>query len=119
MTRPISPDTTLRMPKPRGEQAQAMRNANSNFEEIILRQVVKAMRKTVPDSGLMGSKSGKQLFDHLIENALSATLANKGGIGIARIMEEGQQGGPKKKSHVSFKVYSQDHDIGDRGRPRP
>ena len=113
MTTPITHSNPRMLPQAKAGEAAGLKKANTDFEKIMLRQVVKAMRKTIPDSGLLSSKSGKQLYDHLMESALSNALSKRGGIGISDIVESQQPGGNQKKSEVLFKVYSPDHDIDD------
>ena len=61
---------------------------SAQFESVFLYKVVEAMRSTVPDSGLLTSKAGSQMHDHLIAQALSDTLAKSGGIGISQYFQE-------------------------------
>ena len=113
MTTPITDTKPRMLPQPKSGEASGLKKANRDFETIMLRQVVKAMRKTIPESGLLSSKTGKQLYDHLMESALSNALSKRGGIGISDVIEGQQPGGNQKKSEVLFKVYSPDHDIDD------
>jgi hypothetical protein len=61
---------------------------SEQFETVFLYKVVEAMRSTVPDSGLLTSKAGSQMHDHLIAQALSDTMAQGGGIGISQYFQE-------------------------------
>jgi len=67
-----------------GEGAGALHRANTEFEAVLLRQLVVAMRKTVPQSETMPASS--KLYDHFIEEGLSRHLADVGGIGLADLL---------------------------------
>jgi flagellar protein FlgJ len=99
-------------------QAQ-LKQANQDFEALLMRHLVKAMRKTVPDSGLFSSETARQFNDHLIESALSDSLASGGGIGINKLMESQQEGETKRNIKKLVKILSPGHDIADRGRVNP
>jgi len=96
-----------------------LKQANQDFEALLVRHLVKAMRKTVPESGLFSSETSRQLNDHLIENALSDSLASGGGIGINKLMESQQEGATKRNIKKLVKFLSPGHDIADRGRVKP
>ena len=71
--------------------------ANKDFEALLVREVVKSMRKTVPDSGLFSSETGQAMSDYLIENALSECLAKGRGLGIDKLLQQPQLEGSGKK----------------------
>ena len=71
-----------------GAQRQRLDSANTDFEAVLLRQLVVAMRKTIPQSSssLFGSGSSK-MYEHFIEDGLSRHLAEVGGIGLSEMLE--------------------------------
>ncbi|MGM0578350.1 MAG: rod-binding protein [Myxococcota bacterium] len=58
------------------------RAVTDGFESLLLKRLVTAMRKTVPDSGLLASGPGGQMYDHLIEQALADHLARGDALGL-------------------------------------
>ena len=67
-------------------------SVGSQFEQVLLHKVVEAMRATVPESGLMSSGSGGQIYDHLIAQAMSQAMSKAGGSGVGHKIH-GQLGG--------------------------
>ena len=70
---------------------------NKDFEVLLLRELVKSMRKTVPNSGLFSSETGQAMSDYLIENALSECLAKGRGLGIDKLLQQPPLEGSGKK----------------------
>lgn len=65
------------------------------FESLLLKQVVKALRSTVPDGGLGVSGAGSQMYDHFIEDALTSAMSDAGGVGLASLFDPvGSGNGP-------------------------
>lgn len=79
--RPI--DSSMRPPSglESGGHRANVRDAAVEFEAVMLRQMVEALRKATR----MGDEeeSGQQMTEHLIEDALANHLAKAGGIGLA------------------------------------
>lgn len=64
-----------------GSRRGEVRDAAVEFEAVMLRQMVEALRKATKMGG--EEESGHQMTDHLIEDALANHLAKAGGIGLA------------------------------------
>jgi peptidoglycan hydrolase FlgJ len=54
------------------------------FEAVLLAQVISAMRKTVPESGLLESSANRKMLDGAFDQEVARSLAAKGGLGIAK-----------------------------------
>lgn len=53
------------------------------FEAVLLAQVISAMRKTVPESGMLEASSNRKMLDGAFDQEVARSLAAKGGLGIA------------------------------------
>jgi murein DD-endopeptidase MepM/ murein hydrolase activator NlpD len=53
------------------------------FEAILLAQVIGAMRKTVPESGVLEASANRKMLDGAFDQEVARSLAAKGGLGIA------------------------------------
>ncbi|HRE88672.1 MAG TPA: hypothetical protein PK095_05975 [Myxococcota bacterium] len=73
----ISREPDLESSSTRGD----VRKAAVEFEAVMLRQMVEALKKATKVGG--EEESGQQMTDHLIEDALANHLAKAGGIGLA------------------------------------
>ena len=60
------------------------------FEEMLLREMVKAMQKTLPEGGLMPSGPSKGLYEHMMQQAMVENLSGQGGLGISEALERAQ-----------------------------
>jgi flagellar protein FlgJ len=98
------------MPTPGNAKAQALSdNAKAQaldreklkktareFESLLLEQMVKEMRSTVPQSHLFGKDPGREIFDEMLDGEFVRLMSERGGIGIADFMAP-HMGGPKSK----------------------
>lgn len=60
------------------------------FEEMLLREMVKAMQKTLPDGGMMPSGPSKGLYEHMMQQAMVENLSGHGGLGISEALNRAQ-----------------------------
>jgi Rod binding domain-containing protein len=76
---------------PRAESANANQAAvGKAFEEMLLREMVKAMQKTLPEGGMMPSGPSKGLYEHMMQQAMVENLSGQGGLGISEALERAQ-----------------------------
>ncbi|MFP4055874.1 MAG: rod-binding protein [Candidatus Brocadiia bacterium] len=67
----------------RAELRQACQMLEAHFVSWLLRE----MRQTVPQGGLLPHGPAQETCDHLLDDALAQAVARAGGIGIARTLE--------------------------------
>ncbi|MBT6230117.1 MAG: flagellar biosynthesis protein FlgJ [Candidatus Scalindua sp.] len=64
-----------------------LQKATQNFEAVMLNMMLKAMWKTIPESGLFEKNSSTQIYEGLMHSSLSEEMAsNGGGLGIAKVL---------------------------------
>lgn len=68
-----------------GEDKKGKETAQE-FEALLIRKVVEAMRKTIPEGGL-GMSGGRQMHDYLVEESLTQSLKKGGGMGMERLFD--------------------------------
>ena len=67
----------------------AIKKAASQFEAIILRQLLAPSMESVMAGGLGGSKdSGGSMYGYMLTDAMAGSLAQGGGLGLARMLEK-------------------------------
>ncbi len=67
---------------------EGLKAAAQQFEALFLQQVMKSMRDTVPQDGLLNSDSSR-FYTSLLDQQLAQNLASSGkGIGFARLIEQ-------------------------------
>jgi peptidoglycan hydrolase FlgJ len=72
--------------KSRGESK--LKVACQQFESLFLSMMLKEMRETIPKSELFGAGQAEEIYTSLLDTQLSHELAQKGGIGLATIIEK-------------------------------
>jgi len=77
---------------------QSLRKSCREFEAIYIQEMYKAMRKTVPDSGLFEKDMASELYREMLDMEMAkATAAGKGtGIGEAMYQQMKDKVGPRK-----------------------
>jgi flagellar protein FlgJ len=84
-----------------GQAKQArLQKACQGFEAIFIDMVLREMRKTVPDDGLLPTSSATRTWRELFDNQLAETLASKQEMGLAKMLYQqlqNQAGGKKSE----------------------
>ncbi len=63
-----------------------LQKATQDFEAVLLNMVIKAMWKTIPESGLFEKNNSTQIYEGLMHTSLSEEMARNGGMGIAKVL---------------------------------
>lgn len=64
-------------------QNEGLRKATRDFEAVFIQQLVKVMRETVPDSGLVDGGQSEDIFSGLLDEHLSTLTAGEHPSGLA------------------------------------
>lgn len=68
-------------------QREALREASRQFEAIFLNQMLKAMRETVGDGGLIKKSQGEEVFQGMLDEEWSKQLAGRHGTrGLSEVL---------------------------------
>lgn len=93
MITPYQPDVaSLAGGTPLGGDVDALRRASPRevareFEAMLLAQMITAMRKTVPESSLLGSSPHRQVLDGVFDMEMARALSADQGLGLAEVLE--------------------------------
>lgn len=84
---------------PKDSKLRKLRNSCREFEAIYINEMYKAMRKTVPDSGLFKKDMANTLYQEMIDMQMARETASGDGMGIGKAMYEQlkKQSSPNKK----------------------
>jgi len=55
----------------------------AEFESVLMTQMLNAMQSTVEKSGLIDGGSGEETYREMLNQAVSAEIARRGGLGLA------------------------------------
>jgi len=62
---------------------QQLHELCNQFEAILIQNLFKNMRRTVPEGGLVDQGFGKQMFQDLLDQSTALQMSRQQGIGIA------------------------------------
>jgi flagellar protein FlgJ len=62
--------------------------ASREFESLLLNFMIREMRATVPESALFPESMAEEIFTGMLDEKISAEMAQNGGIGISRMIFE-------------------------------
>ncbi len=63
-----------------------LKKVAADFEEIFMNMLLKSMRQTVGDSGLIEKDNQTQTFETMLDEAFAEKLADAGGVGISDLI---------------------------------
>jgi flagellar protein FlgJ len=65
---------------------EALHRACQDFEAVMLKTMLKSMRNTVPDDGLVEKSNGQEIFDDLMDQEVATQMARTEGVGIGEML---------------------------------
>ncbi len=113
MIGPFQPDvSSLTGGTPLGGDVESLRRGSPReiareFEAMLLAQMITAMRKTVPDSSLLGSSPHRQVLDGVFDMEMARALSADQGLGLSEVLtrqlglEEEKAGATKPQAHAT------------------
>jgi murein DD-endopeptidase MepM/ murein hydrolase activator NlpD len=112
MLGPIADIASLAASTPLGSEAEGLRNRSPReiareFEAVLVAQMITAMRKTVPESSLLGASPHRQVLDGVFDLEMARALTEDGGLGLAEVLgrqlglEEEKAGAPEAASALT------------------
>jgi len=64
-----------------------LKKATQQFEGYFLHELLKEMRKTVPDDKLLGDQgNGQAIFKDMMDQTMSDSMSSRGDLGMAKMM---------------------------------
>ena len=64
-----------------------LKKVTQQFEGYFLHELLKEMRKTIPDDKLLGDDGhGQEIFRDMMDQSLSETMSQRGDLGMAKMM---------------------------------
>ncbi len=77
---------SIRGAAPVEAQKSELRKVAQEFEAIFIAQMLKVMRETIEESGLLEGGFGKSIYTELFDQEVSLSLARRGTLGISNIL---------------------------------
>ncbi|MBU0943442.1 MAG: rod-binding protein [Proteobacteria bacterium] len=79
-------DTKNQATDPKEKELHALRQTCREFEAIYINEMYKAMRKTVPESGLFEKDMSSELYKEMLDMELAKQTAAGKGMGVGEAM---------------------------------
>lgn len=70
-------------PRNTNPDKKALRKACQDFESLLVHQMLKQMRQTVPKSGFLDGGSAEQIYHSMLDGELAKQISQQKGIGLA------------------------------------
>jgi peptidoglycan hydrolase FlgJ len=64
----------------------ALKKACSDFESLLVSQMLKKMRDTLPKTDLFGSKDKEEIFQSMLDDETAKHLSENGSLGLADLL---------------------------------
>lgn len=80
-----------------GKKEGSLKKAAQAFEAYFINSLLQEMRKSIPAGGFLGSGVGQGIYQAFFDEALADNLAERGGLGLARLLIQkyGDQAGDR------------------------
>ncbi len=92
---PIDPRTILSASKPnldhgqkKAQDLESLRQSTREFEALYINEMFKAMRKTIPDGGLIEKDSSHDIYQEMLDMERARGVSEGKGIGLGNAMFE-------------------------------
>ena len=83
----------LSQANPNQRSQDELKKVANDFEAILVNFLVKAMWKTIPDSGLYDESNATEIYTDIMQSSLSEEITRLGGFGVAqKLYEEMKKG---------------------------
>ena len=102
----------------KGEET-TLREACTEFESLFIYQVMKQMRKTLPQTKLIDGGKGEEIFTSMMDEELSRQMSSRQGMGLKDVLVEqlsGKREGVLPRS-IANKTYSRNHSLEEYNQP--
>ncbi len=72
------------MPLESKQQLATLKKLSVEFEAVFLKEVVKAMRNTVPKNGYLNGGNAEEIYKSMMDDQMAQSMAENGSSGIAQ-----------------------------------
>ena len=82
----LDPSHDLGRMQQSSETKRGLKDASQQLESLFINQLFQEMRKSVPESTVLGNRSAEKLFESMLDEEISKELANGPGLGLGRMV---------------------------------
>lgn len=88
--------------KPTAGDDKRLKQTCSDFESLLVSQMLANMRQTIPENSLFGSSDADDIFQDMMDQQIAQNIAESGSIGIGKLIYK-QVSEASKSAKVSGK----------------
>jgi peptidoglycan hydrolase FlgJ len=79
-----SPERSAPASRPEGKKLdrEKLKKTCSDFEALFMARMLKQMRQSIPQNGLLGNGPGKEIYQSLMDQELAKKMSQRGGVGL-------------------------------------
>lgn len=77
---------------PQEDRRAQITNAATQFESLLIQQLVQVMRSSIGEGGLFGSGAGASMYASMFDQNLATSMSSAGGLGIRQVLERSMLG---------------------------
>ena len=117
ISEPLNPLPSVRAPQEMKVDPEKLKKACADFEAIFIQQLLKSMRQTVPQGGLLGEGPGMEIYQLFFDQELSKSLASRGRLGLGGMIyrQKVQQEERKRLSPAELKALDSGRRVVSKG----
>lgn len=79
-------------PPPTDDRRAQITSAATQFEGLLIQQLVQVMRRSIGEGGMFGSGAGSSMYASMFDQNLATSMASAGGLGIRQVLERSMLG---------------------------
>jgi flagellar protein FlgJ len=65
---------------------EKLKKACADFEALLVARMLKLMRQSIPQNGLLENSPGKEVYQSLMDQELAKSMSQRGGIGLGEVL---------------------------------
>ena len=73
------------------QENKSLKETADQFEVLFVHNLMKEMRKTVPQGGLLPNNHGGKIFQDMLDEKYAEGISRRGGLGLSKIIYEQNQ----------------------------
>ncbi len=68
------------------DDLKRLKESAESFESFFIYSLLKEMRKSIPEGGLLDSGVGKEVYQYMFDEAIAKKMSEAGGIGLSKML---------------------------------
>jgi len=65
---------------------EKLKKACADFEALLVARMLKLMRQSIPQNGLLQNSPGKEVYQSLMDQELAKSMSQRGGVGLGEVL---------------------------------